>query len=81
MRAERTPGRNSDDTGHDLELADNMLRPAVLVAGEGYAFDKIREDIERRDTLPMIPMRKNRQLCNMVERCFNRLKNSRRLGP
>lgn len=81
MRAEKTPGRNSDDTGHDLVLADNMLRPAVLVADGGYAFDKIREGIERRDALPMIPMRKNRQLCNMVERCFNTLKNSRRLGP
>ncbi len=54
-------------------------------------YDKIREDIESRNALPMIPMRKNRKvrkvvdmtiytLRNMVERCFNKLKNSRRLA-
>ncbi|WP_233253548.1 transposase, partial [Paracoccus binzhouensis] len=47
--------------------------------------------IESRNALPMIPMRKNRKvrkvvdmtiytLRNMVERCFNKLKNSRRLA-
>ncbi len=52
---------------------------------------KIREDIENRNALPMIPMRKNRKvrksvdmtistLRNMVEQCFNKMKNSRRLA-
>ena len=70
---------------------DNLPQPAVLVADRGYDSDKIREDIESRNALPMIPMRKNRKvrkavdmtiytLRNMVERCFNRLKNSRRLA-
>ena len=91
MRTEITPGQVSDYTGYDLVMADNLPQPAVLVADRGYDSDKVREDIERRDALPMIPMRKNRKvrktvdmtiytLRNMVERCFNKLKNSRRLA-
>ena len=96
MRTEITPGQVSDYTGYDLVMADNLPQPAVLVADRGYDSDKVREDIERRNALPMIPMRmipmrKNRKvrktvdmtiyaLRNMVERCFNKLKNSRRLA-
>ncbi|RDD96083.1 IS5 family transposase [Paracoccus pantotrophus] len=91
MRTEITPGQHSDYTGYDLVMADNLPQPAVLVADRGYDADKIREDIESRNALPMIPMRKNRRvrkvvdmtiytLRNMVERCFNKLKNSRRLA-
>jgi len=90
MRTEITPGQDSDYTGYDLMMADNLPQPAVLVADRGYDSDEIREDIESRNALPMIPMRKNRRvrkavdmtiytLRNMVERCFNKLKNSRRL--
>ena len=92
MRTEITPGQDSNYTGYDLVMADNLPQPAVLVADRGYDSDKIREDIESRNALPMIPMRKNRKvrkvvdmtiytLRNMVERCFNKLKNSRRLAP
>ncbi len=92
MRTEITPGQDSDYTGYAMVMADNLPQPAVLVADRGYDSDKIREDIETRDALPMIPMRKNRKvrkavdmtiytLRNMVERCFNKLKNSRRLEP
>ena len=91
MRTEIKPGQDSDYTGYDLVMADNLPQPAVLVADRGYDSDKIREDIESRNALPMIPMRKNRKvrkavdrtiytLRNMVERCFNKLKNSRRLA-
>nr|AKJ20427.1 transposase OrfB [Paracoccus kondratievae] len=91
IRTEITPGQDSDYTGYDLVMADNLPQPAVLVADRGYDSDKIREDIESRNALPMIPMRKNRKvrkvvdmtiytLRNMVERCFNKLKNSRRLA-
>ena len=91
MRTEITPGQDSDSTGYDLVMADNLTQPAVLVAGRGYDSDKIREDIESRNAVLMIPMLKNRKvrkvvdmtiytLLNMVERCFNRLKNSRRLA-
>ena len=89
MRTGNTSGQDSVYTGYDLVMADNPPQPAVPAA-EGYDADKIREDIESRNTLPMIPMRKNRKLRkvvdmtiytlrNMVERCFNKLKNSRRL--
>lgn len=91
MRTEITPGQDSDYTGYDMVMADNLPQPAVLVADRGYDSDKVREDIESRNVLPMIPMRKNRRvrkavdmtiytLRNMVERCFNKLKNSRRLA-
>ena len=90
MRAEITPGQDSDYTGYDLVMADKLPQPAVLVADRGYDSDKVRDDIVSRNALPMIPMRKNRKvrkavdmtiysLRNMVERCFNKLKNSRRL--
>ncbi|ETD02301.1 transposase [Rhodobacter capsulatus R121] len=72
-------------------MADNLPQPAGLVADRGYDSDKVREDIDSRDALPMIPMRKHRKvrkvvdmaiytLRNRVERCFNKLKNSRRLA-
>ncbi|ETD81610.1 transposase [Rhodobacter capsulatus YW1] len=91
MRTEITPGQVSDYTGYDLVMADNLPQPAVLVADRGYDSDKVREDIESRDALPMIPMRKHRKvrkvvdmaiytLRNRVERGFNKLKNSRRLA-
>ncbi len=91
MRTEITPGKDSDYSGYDLAMADNLPQPAVLVADRGYDSDKIREDIESHNALPMIPMRKNRKLSkavdmtiytlrNMVERCFNTLKNSCRLA-
>ena len=91
MRTEITPGPDSDYTGYDLVMADNLPQPAVLVADSGYDSDNIREDIESRNALPMIPMRKNRRvrkavdmtiytLRNMVERCFNTLKNARRVA-
>ncbi|WP_276862459.1 transposase, partial [Haematobacter missouriensis] len=88
---EITPGQDSDYTGYELVMADNQPQPAALVADRGYDSDKIREDIESRNALPMLPMRKNRKvrksvdmtihtLRNMVERCFNKMKNSRRLA-
>ncbi|SOC20424.1 transposase [Rhodobacter maris] len=91
MRTEITPGQESNYTGYDLVMEENLPQPAVLVADRSYDSDKAREDIESRNALPMIPMRKNRKLRkavdmtiytlrNMVERCFSKLKNSRRLA-
>jgi IS5 family transposase len=67
MRTEITPGQDSDYTGYDLVMADNLPQPAVLVADRGYDSDKVREDIERRNALPMIPMRKNRKVRKAVD--------------
>ena len=54
MRTEVTPGQDSDYTGHDLVMTDNLPQPAVLVADRGYGSDKVREDIERRNALPFV---------------------------
>ena len=65
--------------------------PKVLLADKGCDADFIREDMERRGGTAMIPTKRNRliqlpvdtaiyALRNMVERCFNTLKNARRLA-
>ena len=67
------------------------LAPKVLLADKGYDADFIREDMEKRGGTAMIPTKRNRliqlpvdaaiyALRNMVERCFNKLKNARRLA-
>ena len=71
MRTEITPGQTSDY--------------------EGYDADRIRENVEAHGGDPVIPMRRNRKIQesldtvlyawrNLVERCFNRLKHTRRLA-
>lgn len=35
MRSELTPGQESDYTGYDLVMADNLPQPVVLVADRG----------------------------------------------
>ncbi|SMG57080.1 IS5 family transposase [Paracoccus sp. J56] len=40
MRTEITPGQDSDYTGCDLVMADNLPQPAVLVADGGYDSEK-----------------------------------------
>lgn len=66
-------------------MAGSLPQPAVLVADRGHDPDEIREDIENRNALPMIPMRKVvdmaiHSLRNMVEHCVNELKSNRRLA-
>ena len=65
--------------------------PKVLLADRGYDADWLRETMEAREIMPIIPTRKGRKiqipvdahiyaLRNRIERCFNKLKNSRRLA-
>ena len=65
--------------------------PKVLIADKGYDSDAIREDLIARQVEPVIPMRRNRKaqdpidgaiyaLRNLIERCVNKLKHSRRLA-
>jgi transposase len=65
--------------------------PKVLLGDKGYDADFIRQDMAERGGFAMIPTRKNRlvqipvdgaiyALRNMIERCFNKLKNARRLA-
>ena len=66
-------------------------RPRVLLADKGYDADFILADLDARDVVAVIPARRNRKvqpvidghiyaLRNLVERCFSRLKHSRRLA-
>ncbi len=63
----------------------------VLLADRGYDSDYIRETLEERGASAVIPTRRNRKvqipvdghiyaLRNRIERCFNKLENSRRLA-
>jgi transposase len=63
----------------------------VIIADRGYDSDKIRNSMEAQCTATVIPMRKNRKatvnvdgyiyaMRNRIERCFNKLKNFRRLA-
>jgi len=63
----------------------------VLLADKGYDADFIRQDMGDRGGIAVIPTRKNRKeqipvdpaiyaLRNIIERCFNKLKNARRLA-
>lgn len=91
MRTETTPGQAPDYLGIDLVIAENLPAPSALLADRGYDADSIRKSMDKRDVLPVIPMRKSRKtrvgvnrslhrLRKLVERCFNKLKNARRVA-
>ncbi|NJS40608.1 MAG: IS5 family transposase [Rhodobacteraceae bacterium] len=91
MRSGITPGQTSDCLGFDLVMDDSLTEPSVLLADRGYDSDKVRKTMEARNVVPVIPMRKSRKLRaavdrtlfrlrNLVERCFNKLKNARRVA-
>ena len=91
MRTEIIPGQTSDYLGVDLVMADNLPEPSVLLADRGYDSYSIRKNMAARNVLTQIPMRKSRKmrvgvdhslysLRNLVERCFNKLKNARRVA-
>jgi len=72
-------------------MVDNLPEPSVLLADRGYDADSIRKKMEARDVFTQIPIRKSRKmrvgvdhslyvLRNLVERCFNKLKNARRVA-
>ena len=86
-----TCGEVSDYKGYLLIMNADGPAPKVLLSDKGYDADFIREDMERRGGTAMIPTKRNRRiqlpvdpaiyaLRNMVERCFNKLKNARRLA-
>ncbi len=91
MNAEITGGEVFDYKGYDLVMETDARAPKVLLADRGYHANRIRGGIESRGGTPVIPGRKNRKtpiavddhvyaLRNRVGRCFNKLKNSRRLA-
>jgi transposase len=91
VTAEITGGEVSDYKGYDLVMADDRPGPKVLIADKGYDADRIRDAIEQTGGTAVIPARRSRKapvpidgfiyaLRNRIERCFNKLKNSRRLA-
>ena len=91
MKAEITGGQASDYKGYDLLQDDEPAPAKVLIADKGYDSDAIRDNVEENGGTPVIPGRSNRKqaipidtfvyaLRNQVERCFNKLKNARRLA-
>jgi transposase len=91
MRSDITPRQTSDYLGFDLVIDGNLPEPCVLLADRRYDSDKVRETMEARNVVPVIPTRKTRKLSvavdrtlyrlrNLVERCFNKLKNARRVA-
>jgi transposase len=91
VAAEITGGEISDYKGYGLVMAHRGPAPKVFIADKGYDADWIRDDIEARGGTAVIPARRSRTasvpvdgyiyaLRNRVERCFNKLKNSRRLA-
>jgi transposase len=72
-------------------MAADGPEPKVLIADRGYDANAIRGAMEARGVTPIIPARRNRKvpipidgniyaLRNRIERCFNKLKNWRRLA-
>lgn len=91
MKAEISGGEVSDYKGFDLLRVDPLPAPKVFIADKGYDSNHIRETVSNEGGTPVIPARSNRKepepidgityaLRNNVERCFNRMKCSRRLA-
>jgi transposase len=91
IAAEITGGEVSDYKGYDLVMDADAPAPKVLLADKGYDADRIRERTEANGGVAVIPMRRGRKvqipidghiyaLRNRIERCFNKLKNARRLA-
>ncbi len=86
-----TAGEGHDCTAYPDLMAEHEANPEVLLADRGYDSDAIRDDVRSRGGEPQIPTKKNRTiqhsvnralyaLRNRIERCINRLKNSRRVA-
>jgi len=86
-----TGGEASDFKGYLPVMDADRPAPKVLLADKGYDADFIRADMEKRGGTAMIPPKRNRliqlpgdaaiyALHNMVERCLNKLQNTRRLA-
>jgi len=85
------PMKVSDYKRFDLLRADPLPAPRVFIADKGYDSNHIRETIVDGGGTPVIPARANRKTPepidrityasrNHVERCFNKMKCSRRLA-
>ncbi len=81
----------SNVEGYGPVMAEPGPQPKVLLGDKGYDADAILADLEDRGVVAVIPPKRNRKvqpvidghlyaLRNLVERCFLKLKHSRRLA-
>lgn len=86
-----SPGEAHDSTAYADLMDERDSDPGVLLADRGYDSDAIRQDARDRGATPEIPTKRNRRiqhsvdhslyaLRNRIERCFNKLKNNRRIA-
>ena len=91
-----TGGEVSDVKGYAPVMAEpgptpKVLLGRVLLGDKGYDADAILADLENRGVAAVIPAKRNRKvrplidgclyaLRNLVERCFSKLKHSRRVA-
>ena len=84
-----TGGEVSDVKGYGLVMAEPGPQPKVVLGDKGYDTDAILADLAAKDIAAIIPPKRNRKvqpvidghlyaLRNLVERCFSKLKHSRR---
>ena len=84
-------GQVSDVKGYGPVMDQPGPTPRVLLADKGYDADFILADLAARGVAAVIPAKRNRKiqpvidghiysLRNLVERCFSKLKHSRRLA-
>ena len=89
IRYDLSPGQAHDSTAAGALLAD-LPPDSFLLADKAYDAEWIRELIEDRDAVPIIPDRRDAKtthafskplyrLRNRIERCFNKLKQFRRI--
>lgn len=83
--------KSLDFKGFDAQVDDDLPKTNVFLADRGYDSDHIRNTITNRSGTPVIPGKANRKipihidvityaLRNRMERCFNKLKCSRRFA-
>lgn len=86
-----TGGETSDVKGYAPLMDEPGPAPRVLMGDKGYDADAILADLETRGVAAVIAPKRNRKvqpvidghlyaLRNLVERCFSKLKHSRRLA-
>ena len=86
-----TGGEVCDVKGYSPLMAEPGPLPKVLLGDKGYDADAILADLKDRGVAAIIPAKRNRKvqpiidghlyaLRNLVERCFSKLKHSRRMA-
>jgi transposase len=86
-----TGGQVNDVKGFAPLMAEPGPAPRVILADKGYDADAILTDLDAQGIAAVIPPKRNRKvqrpidgniyaLRNLVERCFSKLKHSRRLA-